>query len=237
MSREFEPETKAKAKSKKGKREPTSLHVDPELWQEVRVMAVLRNKSVTQYFEEALRAKLDIDSRDGKYPVGHGGMYIPPPPSSSPRTTENQEQIQQPQPQNQQKELLQEHIQNQTLNQVYYKIVKSPLTITLNLPGIKFPVNRNEIMKYAEKANAEGIITIIRKQLPEKTYKNKLEIENEILNIIKNFSSSMSYYVETERIKLIIDDRELRREQYKEKLSQQQEEFNKMQQLQKQKSK
>jgi hypothetical protein len=42
-------------------------------------MAVLKNVSVTQYFEEALRAKLDNDYQGGRYEVGKGGMYIPPP--------------------------------------------------------------------------------------------------------------------------------------------------------------
>jgi hypothetical protein len=77
--------TETKPRNKKGFREPTSLHVDPKLWQEVRIMAVLKNVSVTEYFEDALRRKLDIDNleigRQG-YQVGHGGMYIPPPPAS-----------------------------------------------------------------------------------------------------------------------------------------------------------
>jgi hypothetical protein len=86
MSDKSENKAKAKAKNKKGKREPTSLHVDPELWQEVRVMAVLKNKSVTQYFEESLRQKLDEDSKNVKFPVGHGGVYIPPPPQQQTQT-------------------------------------------------------------------------------------------------------------------------------------------------------
>src|SRR5829696_4653395 len=96
---QIEPESKAEIakRNKKGKREPTSLHVDPVLWQEVRVMAVLKNVSLADYFEDALRRKIDADNleagRQG-YKIGQGGMYIPPRPSS---TQEPQPQVQMPQ--------------------------------------------------------------------------------------------------------------------------------------------
>jgi hypothetical protein len=83
-------------KGKKIKRGPTSLHIDLGLWQEVRIMAVLKGKSVTDYVEDALRRKIDADNLEaGKqgYHVGQGGMYIPPPPSPTPTSTS----IQQPQ--------------------------------------------------------------------------------------------------------------------------------------------
>jgi predicted transcriptional regulator len=43
------------------KRQPTSLKVDPDLWQEVKIMAIKRKKTVSEYFEEALREKLTKD--------------------------------------------------------------------------------------------------------------------------------------------------------------------------------
>lgn len=43
------------------KREPTSINVDPELWREVRKMAIDKGITATEYFEEALREKLAKD--------------------------------------------------------------------------------------------------------------------------------------------------------------------------------
>jgi hypothetical protein len=43
------------------KRKPTSINVDPELWREVRKMAIDKGITATEYFEEALREKLARD--------------------------------------------------------------------------------------------------------------------------------------------------------------------------------
>jgi hypothetical protein len=43
------------------KREPTSLNIDPELWREVRKMAIDKGITATEYFEQALREKLAKD--------------------------------------------------------------------------------------------------------------------------------------------------------------------------------
>jgi hypothetical protein len=43
------------------KREPTSLNIDPELWREVRKMAIDKGMTATDYFEQALREKLAKD--------------------------------------------------------------------------------------------------------------------------------------------------------------------------------
>jgi hypothetical protein len=43
------------------KRIPTSLKVDPELWEEVKIMAIRTHKNITEYFEDALREKLVKD--------------------------------------------------------------------------------------------------------------------------------------------------------------------------------
>jgi hypothetical protein len=43
------------------KREPTSLNIDPELWREVRKMAIDKDITATEYFEQALREKLVKD--------------------------------------------------------------------------------------------------------------------------------------------------------------------------------
>jgi hypothetical protein len=43
------------------KRIPMSLKVDPELWEEVKIMALRTKKNITEYFEDALREKLVKD--------------------------------------------------------------------------------------------------------------------------------------------------------------------------------
>lgn len=40
------------------KREPTSLNIDPELWREVKIMAINMGITATDFFEDALRDKL-----------------------------------------------------------------------------------------------------------------------------------------------------------------------------------
>ena len=42
-------------------REPTSMNIDSELWREVRKMAIDKNITATEYFEQALREKLAKD--------------------------------------------------------------------------------------------------------------------------------------------------------------------------------
>jgi hypothetical protein len=48
------------------KREPTSLNIDPELWREVRKMAIDKGITATEYFEQALREKLAKDKSGGR---------------------------------------------------------------------------------------------------------------------------------------------------------------------------
>jgi hypothetical protein len=42
-------------------RKPTSLKVDPELWEEVKIMSIRVHKNITKYFEDALRERLVKD--------------------------------------------------------------------------------------------------------------------------------------------------------------------------------
>jgi hypothetical protein len=48
------------------KREQTSLNIDPELWREVRKMAIDKGVTATAYFEQALREKLARDKAETK---------------------------------------------------------------------------------------------------------------------------------------------------------------------------
>jgi Protein of unknown function (DUF2795) len=147
---ETESDTKPKTRNRKGFREPTSLHVDPKLWQEVRVMAVLKGVSLAEYFEDALRRKIDADNKEaGKegYRVGQGGMYIPPPP----------------QPKIVAKEIKEE------LPQGYIPPEKA-LIFDLNLPGIEFPATKKEIIECAKKAtNTRSVLNALNK-IPDRKY-------------------------------------------------------------------
>lgn len=175
----FESQNEGQSKTKKMlKRGPTSLHVDVDLWQEVRVMAVLKNKSVTQYFEEALRQKLDEDSKDVKFPVGHGGMYIPPPPAA---------QSQQPQSQE-----LQEQNQPNIFNEDNARpFSKGEGEIVLYMPGIKFSTNKNKLIRHVKERLAkfeddlDGTSLSFLEKLPDgnKTYRNVTELEKDIMKV------------------------------------------------------
>ena len=124
-------ESKVKPRNKKGFREPTSLHVDPKLWQEVRIMSVLKNVSVTEYFERALRKQIDEDNREAGrqgYQVGHGGMYIPPPPMPS----QQQQQPQQPQ---------------ESTVDPYPNPEYQPILLNIYMPKTKYPTTKNEILE------------------------------------------------------------------------------------------
>src|SRR5215211_1263553 len=175
-------ESKVKPRNKKGFREPTSLHVDPKLWQEVRIMSVLKNVSVTEYFERALRKQIDEDNREAGrqgYQVGHGGMYIPPPPVAPASLQTQQEPVFKPKsedsliktkgksyPDYDKIPYVDEHLQLVLSEEDAKKMTKQQKQILrflgtlgnvrINLPGIKFPTNKNTIIEHAEKANTQA---------------------------------------------------------------------------------
>jgi hypothetical protein len=49
-----------------GNRESTSLKVDPDLWTEVKIMAIKKKMNVSDYFDQALREKLERDKKSDK---------------------------------------------------------------------------------------------------------------------------------------------------------------------------
>src|SRR5215212_2368527 len=112
---------------------------------------------------------------------------------------------------------------------------------TLQLPGIKFPANKNEIIEYAKKAQfpvklpadvrykvdekkikkdaektgfrekmIEEEINLI-KQLPDKTYTNKSELEKDYMNIFKSqiCSGQTIDEIYKGRVMVVVDDREI----------------------------
>jgi hypothetical protein len=49
-----------------GKREPTSMNIDSNLWKEVRKTAIDKGITATEFFEQALREKLAKDKGGSK---------------------------------------------------------------------------------------------------------------------------------------------------------------------------
>jgi predicted CopG family antitoxin len=81
--------------------------------------------------------------------------------------------------------------------------------IDINLPGIEFPVDRSEIIKSAEEANSPKRVAYL-KLISEGEYKNKSDLKIELLKDTKN--SNIDFRINTMK---------LRKEQYKEKILEQ----------------
>jgi Protein of unknown function (DUF2795) len=152
---------------KRIKRGPTSLHIDLGLWQEVRIMAVLKGLSVTDYVEDALRRKIDADNLEvGKqgYQVGQGGTYIPPPPGTS----------------QQHKYSYSEASGEKQLKQSAFKE-----EFNLDLPGVKFPVSKTKIIEAARRGhNSKPIINALNR-IPDKVYKDGKDLEVPLIQTYK----------------------------------------------------
>ncbi len=75
--------------------------------------------------------------------------------------------------------------QKQALQQQQHKPEIVRLTgIGMNLPGISFPINKNEIIEYAEDNNPITTTDFLR-ELPDKTYYNIAELEKACLKIFR----------------------------------------------------
>jgi hypothetical protein len=99
-----------------------------------------------------------------------------------------------------------------------YLLERFPARGRINLPGIKFPINKNEIVQYAEKANTEKIVNII-KDLPDQTYNDTTEIEKSLVKItmrkkypVKRIDKKTGeFLIVNRRIgKIIVDIRDIR---------------------------
>jgi hypothetical protein len=202
---ETESDTKPKTRNRKGFREPTSLHVDPKLWQEVRVMAVLKGVSLAEYFEDALRRKIDADNKEaGKegYRVGQGGMYIPPPPQPT---------------QEKQKQKYSDIFNKDTID----GLVEGEGELRLHMPGLEFPTNKNKLIQIAKEhdenledyqIDIDSYLPIIEK-LPDKNkkYNNVSELGEAIKEVVNANEELMSVAKETfeinKTVSCVIDTR------------------------------
>ena len=86
-----------------------------------------------------------------------------------------------------------------------------PQLIDINLPGIEFPADRSEIIKLAEKANRPDRVDYLE-NISNREYKNKSDLKDELLKDIKNIDVNFDFRINTEP---------LRKEQYKEKILEQ----------------
>jgi predicted CopG family antitoxin len=109
-----------------------------------------------------------------------------------------------------------------------------PVISRINLPGLKFPANKNEIIECAERANTGKIIEILRENLPDKKYNSPEHIETERALIspknkysfAKHFKGLDKTLIVKRKIgKFTVDTREIKQEQRKQLLQQQELEF------------
>jgi len=190
----------------------STFMVNKEVYKRIRILALEKSMEVSGVIEEAMREKLERE-----FP-----HYKPLPPQSQSQTYIQTEKGTSP-PVSQQSE------PEQSKQPLYHMVL--PYELTVNLPGIKFPTNKNKIMECAEKANLDLIIRHIQ-GIPNKTYKNKTELKDELLDNARSIGSVLKELVDDGHIKYKIDDRELKKEQYQHKMAQQKEESDKFNTLQ-----
>lgn len=275
-----------------GERKPTSLKVDPELWEEVKIMSIRVHKNITRYFEDALRERLvkdyeivaaerkrkeqerlqqeQLDQRYQQIINTDPGVDAynkdkdrsktihqlgEEPPNrltgidadkvtakASGRIVEEQLQQQQLIPEGS-KHLHQSGLQqaselkekmNKDDQHLLHLLETFPVISRINLPGLRFPATKNEIIECAERANTEQIIKILRENLPDSKYNSPEHIETErALTSSKNKYSFAKYFRGLDKTlkvkrrigKFTVDTREIRQDQRKQLLQQQEQEF------------
>jgi hypothetical protein len=91
------------------------------------------------------------------------------------------------------------------IESIFIEKYMPPQVIDINLPGIKFPADRSEIIKLAEEANRPDRVEYLT-YIYDRKYKSKSDLNDELLKDIKN-----------KNVKFRINTEPLRKEQYKEK--------------------
>jgi hypothetical protein len=139
-------------------RMPTSLKVDPELWEEVKIMSIRTKKNITEYFEEALKEKLRRDYQTVM--------------------TERQRRIYEDS--HEQKQELPTSLQSMSREKLVDYIINNPElrekvlsfysqeSIDLH---VKFPASKNEILESVKMSghNTPSTIETVR-NMPDRTY-------------------------------------------------------------------
>jgi CheY-like chemotaxis protein len=191
----------------------STLVMDEDLWKRFKMIAILNNMEVSELVEQALREKLERMKQLEQYPeykdvrnlLVHKGEQPQEEPvihsSKYEAAKSDAGALPQLQPQPQPKTVL----------------------IDINLPGIEFPTDKSKIIKIAEEANTDRVNNVL-KLISVRKYKNKSDLENELLNNTKD--TRVDFIKEGGTIIFKIDNRKLRREQYKEKILEQENKIN-----------
>jgi len=108
-----------------------------------------------------------------------------------------------------------------------------PVTSRINLPGLRFPATKKEIIECAESANTRTIIDILRENLRNRKYNSPEHIETEKALLSKNKYTFAKYFKGLDKTlkvkrrirKFTVDTREIRQDQTKQLLQQQEQEL------------
>jgi hypothetical protein len=185
------------------KREPTSLNVDPELWRQVRKTAIDMGITATEFFEQALIEKLarlqEPETKTKLSEVQNFNKGVDRPTRET-MTNQSQRQLSQ-----QVKERKREQLQQNPHFSVFESDTVDPepegksIEVSINLPGIRFPINKNELVDFAvyldyvfsyTQTAAEGFYYPLFRDLPDKTYTDKEKL-GEALQIMLDTSNKI----------------------------------------------
>ena len=176
--------------------------MDEDLWKRFRMIAILNNMEVSELVDQALREKLERMKQLEQYPEykdvqdlrvqseRHKGTSPPIP---------QQQQVMSAAGKPGKPVIVSDNLQSQLR------------IIDINLPGIKFPAGRSEIIKLAEEANRPDRVDYLE-HISNRKYKNKSDLNDELLKDIKNINVNVEFRINTEP---------LRKEQYKQKILEQ----------------
>jgi hypothetical protein len=220
------------------KKTKSTIMVDSELWKRLRIITVLNDMEISEFVEEALREKLAKIQQPEQYeaykdvenirlPTGQQKQqYITLPEAEDKILKDKYER------ENPKEEKLQEQLPPEIKKQIQFlEEMRGPLHV--NLPGIKFPTTKKEIMESAEKANTTAVVNLL-KVIPDREYKSptNLEMEKALRNPPQKISVLKSFegYDKPVTIKrtierIIIDRREIKQEQRKQLLQQQEQQL------------
>jgi len=192
----------------------STVMIDTELWKRLRIISVINEFEISEFVEEALREKLAKIQQPEQYAEYEDVKDLRYKPKGL--VEEGLKEIEQPQPQSQQQNII--------------------ATLRINLPGIKFPANKNKVIEYAEKANTYRITKNL-KNLPDKTYISSANLQKALKEVFKNEILS-GYVIKDGKVvniknkedylkveNMIIDDRE-DKQQLQKRIQQQEQQLN-----------
>jgi hypothetical protein len=97
-------------------------------------------------------------------------------------------------------------------------------TYTVNLPAIKFPANKDEIIRCAVDANIKMTVDEL-KELPNTQYKDKNQLEKALMEVFKYKGFALFDRIHRGLYRVVVDDREIRGQQKQERLREQEEQL------------